>query len=433
MLNRIKMMFGLLLLVLLLAGCVAPLPVSLGAVPSTPVAVEEAGDDAQAACPEPTAEQVLVHNEAAGYCFTIPAGYEAEYFEATGSVVVLAPATTEGHRERLFIDMQEALGRSLDQVTEQALTDFSIPGMEVEGPSAVTVGGEPATLLGNLPGQDLNRRLLVVHDGRVYQMMFIPDDPAMAEAYTEMETLFAAVMDSFTFIPPTAPMGLPLPATQESGYPADAALSWERRIRGDGGAIAECHRLAIAADGATWAGSCEQADVETQEAPFQWTEILDRFAPFVYRSGEWDLVFAGQGDIYHPVWQRALVAWAQISYGETVSGQVSATSRTALSWWLGEEEGEEGLCRHLVVLSHGYAYANVDPCAGGETQTVAEGWLETAEMEAFHGWLYSTAPTYVEDNYLDGRGEQELNQEATEQLTQWAENVYQRLRIANTQ
>ncbi len=380
-------------------------------------------------CPEASPGQQLVRNEAAGYCFFIPAGYEAAYLEETGAVIVHAPGSTPGHRERLFVETEEALGRTLAEVTDQVVVNNTIPGLKLEISADATVGGEAATVIGNLPGQDLNRRVIVVHNGRVYQMMFVPDDPQMGQANEEMETLFAAVMASFTFIPPTNPMGLPLPGAQESGYPTDAAFSWQRRILGDGGTVMECQRLDIAADGATWAGSCEQATIQAADAPYQWQEILNRFAPFVYKGGEWDLVFAGQGDVYDPAWQQALGAWAQISYGETTSGRVSAAARTALNWQLGEVEGEAGQCRQLIVLSHGYAYANLVPCQGGDAQTVAEGWLETAEMIAFDNWLYSAAPTYVEDNYLDGRGEQELSNEEITALATWAEELYQRLSV----
>lgn len=403
-------------------------PTAPTGIPLSPSVVGEAAGNVQTDCSQPIADQALVRNEAAGYCFTIPVGYEAEFSEDTTGVVVRAPVTSAGDRVRLLLYVEKALGRSLAQVTAQTLADYAIPGMEGEVSSNVSVGGEPATVIRKLPGQDPNRRVMVVHDGRVYEMMFIPDHPEMGQAYEEMEALFTAVMDSFTFIPPTAPMGMPLPSWQEGGYPADAVLSWERRIYNyNGGTIAACQRLAIAADGTTWAGSCEGVEVEVATAPFQWNEIRNRFAPIVFRGGDWDLFLAGQGDIYHPAWVQALGAWAQVSYGETVSGRTSATARMALSWWLGEVEGEAGRCKHLVVLSHGYTYANVDPCAGGDSQTVAEGWLETAEMAAFDRWLNSAPPTYVEDSYLDGRGEQELSQEEIEQLAQWAQQVYQRL------
>jgi hypothetical protein len=426
MLQRTKIVSGLLVLLFLLAGCVVQLPAQAQATPSPTATGEEATGGGQVPCLESTVEQELVRNETAGYCFLMPRGYEAQSFEENSSMAVRAPVTSQGHRERLFIDVEEALGRTLAQVTDQVLIDGSIPGLALEVEDGFSVGGEPATAINQMPGQDLNRRVIVVHNGRVYKMMFMPDDPGMGQAYEEMEMLFAAVMESFRFMPPTAPMGLPLPDGQGSGYPEDAALSWERHIRGEGGA-AECQRLVIAADGTTWAGSCEGVGVEAPAAPYQWDEIVSRFAPFVYRSGEWDLYFAGEGDVYHPAWQRALINWAQVTYGETVNGKISATGRTALSWWLGNAEGEADLCKHLVVLSHGYVYANVDPCAGGSSQTIAEGWLGTAEMEAFDSWLHMAAPTYREESYLDGRGEQELSEESIAELTEWAEHVYMRM------
>lgn len=426
MLYRMKIVSGLLLLLFVLAGCVVPLPAQPQIMPP-PATGEEAAGGGQVACLESTVEQELVRNETAGYCFLMPRGFEAQYFEENSSMAVRAPVTSQGHRERLFINVEEALGRTLAQATDQVLVDGSIPGLELEVEDGFRVGGEPATVINQMPGQDLNRLVIVVHNGRIYEMMFIPDDPDMEQAYEEMEMLFAAVMESFRFTPPTAPIGLPLPNRQESGYPADAALFWERRVPEEGSVAAECQRLVIAADGTTRAGSCEEVTVEASAAPYQWDEILSRFAPFVYRSGEWDLYFAGEGDVYHPAWQRALINWAQVTYGEATSGTISATGRTALSWWLGNAGGEADLCKHLIVLSHGYAYANVDLCAGGSSQTIAEGWLGTAEMEAFDNWLHIAAPTYREESYLDGHGEQELNQDSITELSEWAEHVYLRI------
>ena len=37
-----------------------------------------------------------------------------------------------------------------------------------------TVDGGPAAVVDGLPGQDINRRLVVVYDGRLYSLMFTP-------------------------------------------------------------------------------------------------------------------------------------------------------------------------------------------------------------------------------------------------------------------
>lgn len=395
-----------------------PIP-TVTPVPVAEVAEPEPTDD----CPTPTADSEQWRNEGAGYCLLLPAGFEAQLYEENNSAVVLAPAGTGGHRERLFITVEDALGRSLEQVAEQVLTDHLIPDMEYElSPDAELAGGA-AFVIGKMAGQDLNRRVIAVHDGRVYTLIFIPDDAEQQPANAEMETLYQAVMASFAFIPPTQPMGIPSP----DGYPADAAFSWQRRILGDGGAVAECQRMDISAEGETRLGTCTELQTELAETPVQWEEILARFQPFNYTSGDFDLRFAGQGDIYDPAWSRALGRWAQNSYGEMSSGRVSAAGRTAVSWWLGEAEGQAGMCKHLIVLDYGYAYANIDPCGGGDNVSTSGGWLETPEMQRFDGLLYGYATTYDADNYFTGLGEQVMGAAELEQVQVWAEQIFERL------
>ena len=374
-------------------------------------------------CPATAADGQLLRNDPAGYCLALPAGFEATLQEENNSAVIFAPATTGGHRERLFITVEEALGRSLEQVAEQVLTDSQIPGLEYEISPDAEIGGGPAFVIGKMAGQDLNRRVIAVHDGRVYTLVFIPDDLEQQPANTEMEALYQAVMASFAYVPPTQPTGIALP----NGYPADVAFSWQRRILGDGGMVAECQRMDISPEGETRLGTCAELQSRQAETPVQWEEIQARYQPFNYASGEFDLHFAGQGDIYDSAWSRALARWAEISYGEMMSGRVGAANRTAVSWWLGDVEGQPGMCKHLVVLDYGYAYANIDPCTGGDTLSTTGGWLETSEMKAFDGLLYGFATVYAQDNYFNGLGEQEMGTAEIEQVAQWATEIFERL------
>lgn len=427
--NRKSLVFCLLFLILL-AACVplnpamqesGPGPTATFIPTATPVPAAELGT--ADGCPADAADSHQWRNEGAGYCLLLPAGFEANLYEENNSAVVLAPASTGGHRERLFITVEDALGRSLEQVAEQVLTDHLIPDMEYELSPDAEMGGGPAFVIGKMAGQDLNRRVIAVHYGRVYTLIFIPDNPEQQPANAEMETLYQAVMASFAFIPPTQPMGIP----SLNGYPADATLSWQRRILGDGGAVAECQRMDISPEGITRLGTCTELQLELAETPVQWEEILARFQPFNYASGDFDLRFAGQGDIYDPAWSRALGRWAQISYGEMISGRVSAAGRTAVSWWLGEVEGQAGMCKHLIVLDYGYAYANIDPCGGGDNFSTSGGWLETPEMQRFDRLLNGYATAYDADNYLTGLGEQVMGAAEFEQIQVWAEQIFERL------
>ena len=49
------------------------------------------------------------------------------------------------------------------------------------------------TLLDNLPGQDFNRRVVVMHNNMVYSLMFMPLSP-------EAEPMYQAVLESLRFV-----------------------------------------------------------------------------------------------------------------------------------------------------------------------------------------------------------------------------------------
>lgn len=41
--------------------------------------------------------------------------------------------------------------------------------------------------------------MLLVHDGLFYNITFVPDDPDAGDGYTEMQTMYDMLMDSFSF------------------------------------------------------------------------------------------------------------------------------------------------------------------------------------------------------------------------------------------
>ena len=126
-------------------------------------------------------------------------------------------------------------------------------------------------------------------------------------------------------------------------------------------------------------------------------------------------------------WQRALLTWARARYAELSSGKVSAAGNTVVSWDLGPVADDDQSCKHLTVLSWGYAYAETRPCAGGNVQELKDGWLETAELEQLDPWLYERIPLYVDDNYVAGVGNLPITDAEFAEVAQWAEDVWQRL------
>jgi hypothetical protein len=104
---------------------------------------------------------------------------------------------------RLSIQVEDAAGRSLADVARQIEADYAPPGFTVER-GAITVDGIEAVLFDNLPGQDLNRRVAFIHNGRLYSLFFVPLGDEGSEARRQAELLYQQVMGSFRFLDSTA-------------------------------------------------------------------------------------------------------------------------------------------------------------------------------------------------------------------------------------
>jgi hypothetical protein len=126
-------------------------------------------------------------------------------------------------------------------------------------------------------------------------------------------------------------------------------------------------------------------------------------------------------------WQRAVNAWAQLVYGEVSSGQASAAGATALSWFIDSPEGNGTLCQHLTVLTFGYAYAEIVPCAGGVTVQTTGGSLTDEELTQLDRWLVGNEALYVDNNYLAGTGSAPLPADEVAAVETWATALYERL------
>ena len=76
---------------------------------------------------------------------------------------------------KLFIQVADARGRTAEQVADAVVAEATdgLPGFEIDRPFGVTIGYEPAALLDGVPGQDLSRQVIVVHDGRAYKLVFV--------------------------------------------------------------------------------------------------------------------------------------------------------------------------------------------------------------------------------------------------------------------
>ena len=151
---------------------------------------------------------------------------------------------------------------------------------------------------------------------------------------------------------------------------------------------------------------------------------LATFAPLYVENS----YLAGNGlQEANDAWQRAVEAWAQLVYGEISSGRASAAGATAMSWFIDPTAGSGTLCQHLTVLTFGYAYAEIVPCAGGVTVRSTGGSLTDEELTQLDRWLSDNEALYVDNNYLAGVGSTPISTDEVATVETWAMALYNRL------
>jgi hypothetical protein len=82
----------------------------------------------------------------------------------------------------------------------EAAIEKEVPGSDVMWSWASMLDGEPANEFRQVPGPELSRQVVTLHDGRLYTLTFLPDGPLAGKTYAEMQSLYEMVMDSFSFL-----------------------------------------------------------------------------------------------------------------------------------------------------------------------------------------------------------------------------------------
>ena len=135
-----------------------------------------------------------------GLCFSYPEGYTQLPYEDTAEIV--GPELPGSDRRGLFwLEKSDAYDRTAEVIADQDMTAAGIPSV---GRSFVTLDGEPAVVLDGMPGQDLQRRVYVVHDQTLYVLAFMPTLSDNKAAVDQMEALYDAITNSWAWSPCSA-------------------------------------------------------------------------------------------------------------------------------------------------------------------------------------------------------------------------------------
>ena len=141
-------------------------------------------------------------NEALGFSLLVPPGFQAQQAPNAAQVMILAPGVGHPGEERAaaFITVEAANGRSAEQVAADEIAALG-PGFNVTTGPALDIDGAPALAVSGLPGQDANRQVFLVHNDRLYRLLFVPDTPQAGEAYQQMLLLYAITINTFHLLP----------------------------------------------------------------------------------------------------------------------------------------------------------------------------------------------------------------------------------------
>jgi hypothetical protein len=144
-----------------------------------------------------TAELLSSDSDRLGLCFSYPQGYtQLPYNDA---VQIAAPDLPGTDTKGLFwLEISDSYNRTAEKIADQDMTYET--GMDI-GRWNVTLGGEQAVVLDGMPGQNLQRRVYVVHEQTLYILAFWPTRSENKAAGDQMEALYSAVMNSWAWSP----------------------------------------------------------------------------------------------------------------------------------------------------------------------------------------------------------------------------------------
>jgi len=148
---------------------------------------------ALADCPTERDGARLVIEARRGFCMLIPATH-AVFDPNPNEIVIAKDSLLNVSDPRLSISVINAGDRTVEQIATDIVA--SMPGFDIKQ-STTNIASKEAVVLDNVPGQDLMRRVLLVYNGRLYDLTFSPAD------HEQMEAFYSSIIADFQLIEPT--------------------------------------------------------------------------------------------------------------------------------------------------------------------------------------------------------------------------------------
>lgn len=133
-------------------------------------------------------------------CFSYPQGFTQ--LPESGTLEIIGPELPGTDDRGIFwLETSGAYDRTAEVIADQELTFAA--GVAVDR-STITLDGEQAVVLDGMPGQDLQRKVYVVHQQTLYVLSFMPTRSENKEVAAQVEALYAAITNSWTWSPCSA-------------------------------------------------------------------------------------------------------------------------------------------------------------------------------------------------------------------------------------
>jgi hypothetical protein len=156
-----------------------------------------------------------------GYCFAYPKRFRFDNQPIFNVMAVQGPpvgSSTEPVFTTFYVETaSSAPGQTLDQQVDAFLKEFTTVDPASLSRTKITLDGEEAILVDQVPGYLSWRIVFAAHDGRLYHLMYWPVD--VPEAQTDLEELYQTTLNSYAYITPT--QGLEGNAPQEVALNVD--------------------------------------------------------------------------------------------------------------------------------------------------------------------------------------------------------------------
>lgn len=150
-----------------------------------------------------TQPPLVVTNEQLGYCFSYPQGFTQQTYKSQVEVVG-THSGSDSQPGRALIQATDAQGRTAQEIADEIV---KVSGASPRR-STVKLDGEEALVLDGMVGQDVFRKVYIVHNGLLYTLSFMPYQSNKETASAQMEALFASVTSSWVWMS----SGKPCPA-----------------------------------------------------------------------------------------------------------------------------------------------------------------------------------------------------------------------------